>query len=169
VSFIVNRMHFLRACFLVSLLSFIAPSVRAQNGLFGLTLGMSRQQALRVLGKPLNSLDDAPYRGGQQMLTDTVPFSFCKLLMRRSVGFDSTYGLKAIGLSYKTIADNVQQSRDCAFQWLTNEFGHASQEYQEDGVTHDVWLLGPAKLTLEAKNYNPHDYFVLIYYYSSKD
>jgi hypothetical protein len=146
-----------------------AKCVRAQQSLFGLTLGMKRHDALHLLHKPGNALKSIPFHSGRQILTDTIPLTFCKIPYRRSVGFDTTGKLTAVGLTYETTPDQIQKAHDCALEWLTNTLGPATREDTEDSVTHDIWILGPAKLTLEAKGYNSHDFFVLIYYYSAKE
>ena len=162
-------MSFPKAATAVLFLCISAECVCAQQGLFGLTLGMKRHDALLILHKPGNALKNIPFHLGRQIFADTIPITFCNLLFRRSIGFDTTGKLTAIGLTYQTTPGQIKKARDCTLQWLTNTFGPAAREDTKDNVTHDVWMLGPAKLTLEAKAYNSHDSFVLIYYYSAKE
>jgi hypothetical protein len=163
-------MRFTKAAFLLVLLlplGAASPSMlRAQSTFFGLSVGMSSHEALTKLRKPADALENVKPHGGKRILTDTCPLTFCKLPIRRSIGFDTTDRLKGIGLTYKTSADFVKEARDCAFTWLSNTYGPPSSEEKDGGATRDVWHLGKARLTLESKNYNPKDFFVLIYYYS---
>jgi len=163
-------MRFKKAAFLLVLfLPLLAASpamLRAQSTFFGLTVGMSSHEALLKLKKPVDALEHIKPHGGQRILADTCPLTFCKLPIRRAIGFDSTDRLKGIGLTYKTTSDFVKEARDCAFTWLSNTYGPPTSEEGDGATVKDVWHLGKARLTLESKNYNPKDYFVLIYYYS---
>jgi hypothetical protein len=163
-------MGFRRAVLLLVLLLPLGAAsptmLRAQSSFFGLSIGMSSHEALAKLRKPIDALEHIKAHGGQRVLTDTCPLTFCKLAIRRSLGFDTTDRLKGIGLTYKTTEDDIKEARDCAFTWLSNTYGPPSAEESVGGNTKEVWHLGKARLTLEAKNYNPRDYFVLIYYYS---
>lgn len=138
-------------------------------GFMGFRLGMKAAAALRHEGKNANAFDRMKTHSGQRVFSDTVPLTFCKLPMRRSLGFDSTGLLTAVGLSYKTTPDSIKETRDCAYEWLSDTYGPASEEVIRDSTRQDVWKLGPAEITLEAKGYNVRDYFVLIYYYKQED
>jgi hypothetical protein len=138
-------------------------------GFMGFRIGMKAATALRHEGKSPNLLDHLKSHSGQRVVSDTVPLTFCKLPMRRSLGFDSTGLLSAVGLTYKTNSDSIKAARDCAYEWLSNTYGPASEEVIRDSTRQDVWKLGPSEITLEAKGYNARDYFVLIYYYKQED
>ena len=161
-------MGFIKALLLGYLFSVLSPVSSTPNQFLGLNLGMARQDALHILHKPASALRTVR-SSGEQIVTDTIVVPSCSLSLRRSVGFDSAGKLRAIGLTFKTTVDQIQQSRDCALNWLTQTFGPSGTLIQPDSTVQNVWQLGSASLTLEAKQYNPHDYFVLIYYYSGKD
>ncbi len=139
----------------------------AQPGFLGLLIGMKSASALLVVSKNANALAHVKSHSGQRVISDTIPFSDCELSMKRSLGFDSTGTLTAVGLTYKTIPDRIDDARDCAFHWLKKTYGPPTSETQ-DSVKQEVWQFDGVKLTLEAKQYNPHDVFVLIYYYKDK-
>ncbi|HWF43914.1 MAG TPA: hypothetical protein VG537_04655 [Candidatus Kapabacteria bacterium] len=161
-------MDFIKAFFLVYLLSVFSPVSEAHDDFLGLNLGMTRESALTVLHKPASALRTVK-PSQEQIVTDTFTMPSCSLPLRRTVGFDTSGKLCAVGLTYKTTADQIQQAHDCALNWLTQTYGPSGKRMQPDSTIEDVWQLGPACLTLETKQYNPHDYFVLIYYYSSKE
>jgi hypothetical protein len=161
-------MAFIKAFFLVYLLSLFFPVSEAHNEFLGLNLGMTRESALKVLHKPASALRTVQ-PSQEQIVTDTFTIPSCTLPLRRSVGFDTSGKLRAVGLTYKTTADHIQHSHDCILKWLTQLYGPTGKRMKPDSTLEEVWQLGSACLTLEAKQYNPHDYFVLIYYYSSKE
>ncbi|HET6401166.1 MAG TPA: hypothetical protein VFH95_07175 [Candidatus Kapabacteria bacterium] len=134
-------------------------------GFLGFRLGMRASAALRHEGKKTDVLDRLKSHSGQRVISDTIPLTSCKLPMRRSLGFDSTGTLTAVGITYKTTPDRIQDARDCAYKWLSNMYGPATDEAIRDSTKQEVWKFGPAQLTLEARGYNARDYFVLIYYY----
>jgi hypothetical protein len=138
----------------------------AQPGFLGLLVGMKSTSALLIISKHADALAHVKVHSGQRVISDTIPFSDCELSMKRSLGFDSTNTLTAIGLTYKTTPDRIDVARDCAFKWLTKSYGKPTAE-TEDSVKQAIWQYDGVKLTLEAKQYNPHDAFVLIYYYKA--
>jgi hypothetical protein len=146
-------------------LSFLSNPA-TQPGFMGLLVGMKAASALPIVSKNPDALAHVKMHSGQRVISDTVPISDCELLMKRSLGFDSTNTLTAIGLSYKTTPERMGDARDCAFKWLTKTYGKPTSETQ-DSVKQEVWQYDGVKLTLEAKQYNPHDAFVLIYYYKA--
>ncbi len=137
-----------------------------QPGFLGLRVGVKATSALPIIGKKPDALERVKPHSGQRVITDTLTVSDCELRMKRSLGFDSTGTLTAIGLTYKTIPDRSTDARDCAFQWLKKTYGPPTSE-TEDIVKQEVWQYDGVKLTLEAKQYNEHDVFVLIYYYKA--
>ena len=172
----------MKRAMLVVLFGFLAASAHSQTAeggpasvgahapaLFGLTLGMKAPQVLEILGKPRNALDRVKLHDGQRIISDTVVVGDCKMAMRRSFGFDSSGALLAIGLTYKTAPELVEDDRLCAYRWLKDTFGEANQDAAQNEARQDVWLFGSTKLTLESKGYNPLDFFVLIYYYKRAD
>ncbi len=136
-----------------------------QPGFLGLKVGMKATDALPVIGKNPDMLERVKAHDGQRVVSDFLPISDCELTMRRSLGFDSSETLTAIGLTYKTTPDRIEDARDCAFQWLTKMYGPPMTVAHVDSVTQEVWHYDEVKLTLEARQYNSHDVFVLIYYY----
>jgi hypothetical protein len=134
-------------------------------GFMGFRLGMKASVALRHEGKNPKALDRIKPHLGQRVISDTVPVTACKLPMRRSLGFDSASMLTAVGLTYKTTPEHITDARDCAHQWLVAAYGAPTGEAMRDSTKQEVWTLGPARITLEAKAYNARDYFVLMYYY----
>ena len=138
-------------------------------GFLGFHLGMKAPAALRQEGKNPGALEHVKAHSGQRVISDTVPVTDCKLTMRRSLGFDSAGMLTAVGLTYKTTPDRIKEARDCAYQWLSNTYGHSTDEAVRDSTKQVVWKLGSAQITLEAKGYNEKDFFVLIYYYKAGD
>jgi hypothetical protein len=139
----------------------------AQPGFLGLLVGMKTPSALLIVSKNADALAHVKMRSGQRIISDTIPISDCELSMKRSLGFDSTNTLTAVGLTYKTTPDHIADARDCAFQWLQKKYGHPTFESVTDSITQEIWQYDGVKLTLEAKQYNPHDVFVLIYYYKA--
>ncbi len=138
----------------------------AQPGFLGLLVGMKAASALPIVSKNADALARVKIHSGQRVISDTLPISDCELSMKRSLGFDSTGTLTAVGLTYKTIPERMNDARDCAFHWLTKTFGTPTSEIQ-DTVIQEVWQYDGVKLTLEAKQYNPRDVFILIYYYKA--
>jgi hypothetical protein len=149
--------------FSLTLLGSPAP----QPGFLGLLVGMKSTSALMIISKNSDALVHVKVHSGQRVISDTIPFSDCELPMKRSLGFDSTNTLTAVGLTYKTTPNRIDAARDCAFKWLKKSYGKPTAEIQ-DTVKQEVWQYDGVKLTLEAKQYNPHDAFVLIYYYKDK-
>ncbi len=156
-----------------SLVAFLALMLHTPSGVekpfMGLQLGMPAREALKLTGRAPDVLTQVRVRDGKRIITDTVPLTFCKLPMRRSLGFDSLGTLTAIGITYKTTPDKIKSARDCAFQWLTSMFGSSDEEQIHDNTKQEIWHLGAAQLTMEAKGYNENDYFVLIYYYKPNE
>ena len=138
-----------------------------QPGFLGLRVGMNAASALPIIGKKPDALERMKAHSGQRVITDELSCTDCELSMQRSLGFDSTNTLTAIGLTYKTIPERITDARDCAFKWLKKTYGPPTSE-TEDSVRQEVWQYDGVKLTLEDKQYNPHDVFVLIYYYKDK-
>src|ERR1019366_6240234 len=103
---------------------------------------MKAAAALRHEGKNPNAFDHVKTHSGQRVFSDTVPLTFCKLPMRRSLGFDSTGLLTAVGLTYKTTSDSIKGARDCAYEWLSDTYGPASDEIIRDSARLDIWKLG---------------------------
>jgi hypothetical protein len=149
---------------ILTLLICLLGKPAAQPGFLGLRVGMKAATALGIVDKSLDAFQHLKPHSGQRVISDEVTFSDCELSMKRSLGFDSTNTLTAIGLTYKTIPQRIDEARDCAFQWLKKTYGPPTLETQ-DSVKQEVWQYDGVKLTLEAKQYNPHDVFVLIYYY----
>jgi hypothetical protein len=137
----------------------------AQPGFLGLRVGMKAATALAITDKKPDALEQVKPHSGQRVLSDVLSLTDCELSMHRSLGFDSSGTLTAVGLTYKTIPDRGDDARDCAFQWLKKTYGPPTSEPITDSVKQEVWQYAGVKLTLEAKQYNPHDVFVLIYYY----
>jgi hypothetical protein len=136
-----------------------------QPAFMGFRIGMKAPEALRQEGKNPNELKHVKSHYGQRVISDTVPVTGCKLPMLRSLGFDSAGTLTAVGLTYKTTPEHIQSAHDCAREWLVATYGTPTGEALRDSTKQEVWKLGTAQITLEAKSYNPKDYFVLIYYY----
>ncbi len=135
----------------------------------GLRVGMNAATALTVIHRNGDAIKHVKDRSGQRVITDTLTVSGCELAMKRSLGFDSTNTLTAIGLTYKTTPDRMEDARDCAFQWLKKIYGPPSSETTTDNIKQELWQYEGAKLSLEAKKYNSHDVFVLIYYYKAEN
>ncbi len=140
----------------------------AQPGFLGLRVGMKAATALPIVNKQTDALVHVKFHSGQRVISDNVTFSDCELSMKRSLGFDSMNTLTAIGLTYKTTPERIVDARDCAFQWLKKSYGPPTSE-TEDTVKQEVWQYDGVKLTLEAKQYNSNDVFVLIYYYKEDE
>lgn len=134
----------------------------------GLTIGMPQNQALKVMAKPSNALEPLRWIAGRRILDDTIPFADCALSMRRSVGFDSSNAVQVIGLTYKTTPKRIDAARDCAYRWLVATYGSPADSDTTGGTLVQSWLVGNARLTLEAKGYTQQDYFLLIYFYPVK-
>lgn len=133
---------------------------------FGFKIGMPAAAALKIAGKNPHTLESVPLREGQRVLSDTISIASCGLAMRRSLGFDSSGKLSAVGFTYKTIPEDIDSTRECAYQWLAKTYGPPTTESVRDSTKQEVWRLGREdQITLEARAYNSHDYFVLIYYY----
>ncbi len=147
-----------------SLAGYKSPASDAPEFL-GFRLGMRAAAALRHEGKNPDIFERVKSHSGQRVISDTIPLTSCKLPMRRSLGFDSTGSLTAVGLIYKTTPERINAARACAYRWLSNIYGPATGETIRDSTKQNVWKLGPAQITLEARGYNARDYFVLIYYY----
>ena len=141
----------------------------AQMNLFGVVPGMQAPAVLKVLKKDSRALKNLKFISGKQILSDTVPATFCNLMMRRSLGFDSAGVLRVIGLTYKTNHDSVPSAHDCAMQWLANTFGSPVKQETTTEQTEETWLPGKDKLMLETKKYNEHDAFLMIYYYAASE
>lgn len=159
------------AILIVQLLTWHGAAVGCQMasggdpGFLGLHLGMKASAAMRHEGKDPDAFRRINAHSGERVFSDTLLLTSCKMAMRRSLGFDSVERLTAIGLTYKTTPGRIQEARDCAYRWLSKRYGPATAETIRDSTKQEVWKLGPAQITLEAKGYNPTDYFVLIYYY----
>jgi hypothetical protein len=147
-------------------LSFLSNPA-TQPGFLGLLVGMKAASALPIISKNADAFTLAKIHSGQRVISDTLPISDCELLMKRSLGFDSTGTLTAVGLTYKTIPERMNDARNCAFQWLTKTYGPPTSESIADSVKQEAWQYDGVKLTLEAKQYNPRDVFILIYYYKA--
>lgn len=133
---------------------------------FGFKIGMPAAAALKLSGKNPHALDALPLREGQRVLSDTVAIASCDLPVRRSLGFDSTNRLTAIGYTYKTTPEAIETLRECAYQWLVKSFGPPTEEAVRDSTSQEVWRLGQHdEITFETRAYNSHDVFLLIYYF----
>ncbi len=132
----------------------------------GFRIGMPARVALSVAGKNSHALDRVPPHDGQRVVSDTVPVTSCMLAMRRTLGFDSAGKLTAVGFTYKATPDKIYTAQGCVYQWLSKLYGPPTGKAMRDTTQQDVWKLGSSlQVTLEVRGYNPHDYFVLIYYY----
>jgi hypothetical protein len=156
--------------FILSLL--IALLVRVPNveqpGFLGLSIGMKAQDAFRVASEPLDALQKVKPYSGHKVVSDTLPITRCSLGMRRSLAFDSTEVLTAIGLTYKTDANHIERAGHCALDWLKETYGEPMGTALRDSAIQVVWKYNGVLLTFETRNYNPNDYFVLIYYYKNE-
>ena len=152
-------------CLLAFLFSFHAVE---EPNFLGLQIGMKATDALIVAGKKPNVFQTAKPHSGEIVISDTLPISSCSLDMRRSLGFDTSGTLTAVGLTYKTDADHIAQARSCAFDWLKETYGEPTGTAVRDSVLQSVWKFSNAVLTCESRNYNSRDYFVLIYYYKDQ-
>ena len=141
----------------------------SQPGFLGLRVGMKAATALAIADKKLDALQHSKPHAGQRVISDILSLTDCELPMHRSLGFDSTGTLTAVGLTYETFPDRIADARDCAFKWLKKTYGPPTAETVTNDVKQEVWQYDGVKLTLEAKQYNPHDVFVLIYYYKEDE
>ena len=149
---------------LAFVLSFLSDPA-AQPGFLGLRVGMKAATALAIADKKPDALEHAKPHAGQRVISDILSLTDCEIPMKRSLGFDTAGTLTAVGLTYETFPERIAEARDCAFKWLTKTYGPPTSESVADSVKQEVWQYDGVKLTLEAKQYNPHDVFVLIYYY----
>lgn len=154
----------------LALIFAISPIVlHAQEaGFTGVQLGMPADAALKKLKRPSNFLASLPWIAGKRIVVDTMKLTDCALEMRRSVGFDSTNAVAVIGLTHKTTPDQVDSTQKCALRWLRGLFGTPTSVEQDDASKIYVWADATSKLTLEAKGYNEHDFFLLIYWFFQK-
>ena len=147
----------------------ISQPLDAPPPFMGFLLGMKASNALAIVGKSADALNGVKYHNGQRILSDTVSVGECKIAMRRSLGFDSSASLLAVGLTYKTTPENVEDARLCVYRWLKSLYGSPNEEPTENSGKQDIWRFGDTKLTLESKGYTDLDFFVLIYYYKNND
>lgn len=139
-----------------------------QPGFLGLWIGMKASVALPVASKRADALEYVTAHSGQRVISDSLTLTHCSFPMRRSLGFDTSGTLTAVGLTYKTTQEHIAQDSDCAFQWLAKAYGAPTGEAERDGVTQEVWQYDGVKLTFETRQYNSRDVFVLIYYYKDE-
>lgn len=133
----------------------------------GLTLGQPEHEALATIGKSGVSLT-ITHGGNKEIVTDTAAIGECDINFRRSLGFDSTKVLTAVGMTHLIPPTDKGESYDCIIDMLRREYGEPAKEIV-DGVTQMRWDFGANMLTFEQKVYNENDEFLLIYYYRKKD